>query len=158
MNGTKGRPLKLTPARQKTLCEALVIGMTLKGACGRAGISDQTFLNWRNAGQAAAAKRENGDELSKDEQTYLRFWEATEAAEAEAEAMMTSAIYEAMQTDPNYARWWLERRRPGEYGPRNAVQVGGPDVGGVEIVVRFVAAGQQVLAAAGNDEQHKADR
>ena len=42
----RGRPCKLTPERQKRLCEAIAAGNYYKAACAFAGLDYCTFRRW----------------------------------------------------------------------------------------------------------------
>jgi transposase len=98
-----GRPSKRTPEREKRLLDAIRAGSTRKAACAYAGISDETLANW--------CRRS------------LDFLDALARAEAEYEVKCNAIISQAAQTDARHAEWWLERRRPEEYGRKDRIDL-----------------------------------
>jgi hypothetical protein len=99
-----GRPSKRTPEREARLLEALRAGNTRKAACHYAGIEIHTFLNWVNR--------------------FSHFSQAVEKAEGDAEVRMVAQIAQAAQTGTwQAAAWWLERRRPDDYGRREKIEI-----------------------------------
>ena len=109
-----GAPTKLTPARQKAICQAIELGATFEHAAAAAGIHYDTFASWRKNNSA--------------------FSEALKSAEANGvvkrlERIARAAVSGAWQADA----WLLERRYPQEYG-KQIVQ----HEGGQTLTVRFV--------------------
>lgn len=99
-----GRPSKRTPEREARLLEALRAGNTRKDASLYAGIEQHTFQNWMLR--------------------YSHFSQAVEKAEADAVVRNVAQIAKAAQTGTwQAAAWWLERRRPDDYGRRDRVEV-----------------------------------
>src|SRR5262249_28454299 len=99
-----GRPSKFTPEREGRLLDALRAGNTRSAACQYAGISDETFARW----------------LAR----YVDFVEAVKSAAPPAEVPMVARIAHAAQDGTwQAAAWWLERRRPDDYGRRDRVDV-----------------------------------
>lgn len=117
------RPTKFTEETIERLCEALVVGASLEGAARYAGISYNTLNNWRQgrgfpAGTKAEEKQEFLDRLTR--------------AESAVELDYLVGIQKAAKDDWRAAAWWLERRRPKEYGKR-AIEVTGANGGPIEI-------------------------
>ena len=89
------RPSKLTPTLQKDIIARLSAGSTIKATCDSVGITDQTYRNWINRGEAESKRRENpnvkeGTQVWQDEDPYfVFFWEATRA---QADGMIQAAI------------------------------------------------------------------
>lgn len=106
------RPTKYTEETAKKICDAIRIGATFKLACDYAGITEDTFANWR--------KR------------YSDFSEQVKQAEGQG-AIGWLAKIEKAANDGTWqaAAWKLERRYPNEYGRQVITQehtgpAGGP--------------------------------
>jgi len=82
--------------------EAIRGGSTRKAAALHAGIDEHTLYNWLKA--------------------YSSFSSALTRAEADVEVRCTALILNAATTDPRHAEWWLERRRPDDYGRRERLE------------------------------------
>lgn len=79
---------KLTPARQKTLCDYLARGNWISAAAAMAGISTASFYVWMKRGRRELDRLEH-DPMArprKAEAMYVRFWLAVDEAMARAEA------------------------------------------------------------------------
>lgn len=100
-----GKTWKWTPKRQAALLEALAQGQTRRGACAIAGVSYQTFYN----------------ALSDDSV----FFDAVEAAEAEAEATAISVAVDWPPSDKADARYWLKHRRRADWGDHAHIETSG---------------------------------
>lgn len=95
------RTSKRTPERVKKICDLLRNGNTRKTAFTLAGISHETFARW----------------LSNRE-----FRELVENAEEEAVARNVAMVVSAGKKNWQAAAWWLERRRPDEFGSVQKIQ------------------------------------
>lgn len=98
------RPTKLTPQVQKRICDLLAAGNTRRAAAECAGITDRTLYAWLQRGEVAKSG------------PFLQFLRAVEKAEAEAEAVSVLTIRQAARESWQAAAWWLERRRPHDWG------------------------------------------
>lgn len=99
-----GRPSKRTPEREARLLEALRAGNTRKDASLYAGLEQHTFQRWVLAD--------------------AHFAQAVEKAEADAVVRNVAQIAKAAQEGTwQAAAWWLERRRPEDYGRRDRVEI-----------------------------------
>ena len=98
------RPSKYCPERAGAILEALRAGNTRTAAAAGAELSYETLRRW----------------LAGNEE----FRAALEKAEAEAETRFVRQIERAV-TDGTWqaAAWWLERRRPGDWGRRERIDV-----------------------------------
>jgi hypothetical protein len=96
-NARARRPNKATPIRRGALLEALRQGASREVAAAVAGIDRTTLWRWTRYDPT--------------------FAEEVERADAEAEMAMVKVIHDA--NDWRASAWWLERRRPHEWG-RNA--------------------------------------
>jgi transposase len=118
-----GRPTKCTPEVRARVCEALSAGNTRSAAAEYAGIGETTFYRW----------------MSEDDPEHREFREAVKKAEAIAEVRNVAIISKAAQDTWQAAAWWLERRKPADWGRRDRVsvdaQVTGKD-GGPLVVTR----------------------
>lgn len=94
---------KRTPQRAVAVAQALMVGATKRAAAAHAGIDDNTLHRWIHDDPAFRA--------------------LVEAAEGAAEMTYVTAVYRAATTDPKTAMWWLERRRPKEYGRRDRMDI-----------------------------------
>lgn len=98
-----GRPTKRTPEREKRLLDALRAGNTRKAACHFAGIDPSTLENWLR---------------------ISAFSDAVKKAEADAEVRMVGQVAQAARDGTwQAAAWWLERRRPDDYGRVDRVEL-----------------------------------
>lgn len=91
-----GRPCELTLDRQERVIQALRLGNTRKASATAGSVTFPTFL--------AQIKRDP------------EFAAAVQAAEDEAERSALQTIRDAMPDTWQAAAWWLERRRPQQYG------------------------------------------
>lgn len=120
------RPTKFTPETIKRLTDAIRMGATYDLACKYAGISYQTFNEWREGrmypqGTTADQKREFVDAIQKAEGDAAVGW-------------LTKIEKAANEGHWQAAAWKMERRYPSDYG-RTVQQVEGPDGGPVTISV-----------------------
>ncbi len=92
-----GRPTKYTPETAKKITDAIRVGATFRLACAYAGITEETFSQWRKK--------------------YSEFSDAIKEAEG-AGAVGWLAKIEKAANDGLWAAaaWKLERRYPREYG------------------------------------------
>lgn len=91
--------------REKIL-SALRAGNYRVAACKFAGISDETFRRWMNAGKAG-------------EPDYVDFVEQVKQAEAQAEASLVATIRKAAGDHWQAAAWLLERKYVTRWGRRD---------------------------------------
>lgn len=97
---TMARPTKLQDERRERILTAIREGNTRRAAAALGGIGERTLYDW----------------IAKDEQ----FSQDVIKAEGEAEAEMVSRVHRAaLDGSWQAAAWWLERRRPGEFGRKD---------------------------------------
>ena len=106
------RPTKLTAAVQKQICDALRNGNTREASVSSGSISYPTFLAWLKRG-------EEGEPL------YVEFLQAVKKAEAECEVHYIGVIKKAASKQWQAAAWWLERRKPDNYGRQQKIEHSG---------------------------------
>ena len=92
-----GAPTKRTPDNARKIIDAIKLGATYELAAAYAGMSYETFNEWRKAD--------------------VEFFDAIKQAEGQAAVLLLSKIEQAA-TDGNWqaAAWKLERRYPKMYG------------------------------------------
>ena len=99
------RPTKLTPEVQELICKAIRIGATYQAAAEAAGISYDTFNEWRKGKSSK----------------FLRFSEAVDRANADAQLELLQKIQNFTDKDWRAGTWILEHRFKQDYG--NSVDV-----------------------------------
>ncbi len=100
-----GRPTKFTPAVQQRILDAIALGLTYEQAATSAGITRETFRQWRDAKLAFSAELEKA--------------EVAGMAARLSRIQMAAVRDGAWQADA----WWLERRFPDQWGRRERVDV-----------------------------------
>jgi hypothetical protein len=90
------RPTKMTPGIQELILRALRAGNTETNAAAYAGVAYDTYRVCKRRDQEFSA--------------------AIEKAQADAEAEAVAHVRNVMPTTWQAAAWWLERRRPQDYG------------------------------------------
>lgn len=91
------RPSKYNPATAKKITDAIKVGATYRLACDYAGITEETFSQWRKK--------------------YPEFSELVKEAEGSAAIKWLALIDKAAQDGTwQAAAWKLERRYPESYG------------------------------------------
>ena len=103
-----GRRSKYTPETVDKLTQAIRLGATYKLACDYAGISEDTFANWRRL--------------------HSDFSDAIKQAEGAAAVKWLAKIEQAGEDAWPAFAWKLERRYPDMYG-RNRVELTGANGG-----------------------------
>lgn len=121
----RGRPIKLTPALQETLCGAIREGNYIETACAFAGVSRQTVRNWMKRG----ARQSKG--------IYRDFLDALKKSHAIAEAENVRVIRAAAKEQWYAAAWMLERRYPKRWGKNDKVrnEVTGANGGSISVAI-----------------------
>jgi transposase len=115
----KGRPSKLTPERQRLVCENIIEGFSPAKAAILAGVSEKTFYNWMR----------KGDEEGKGK--FADFYRAVKQAEAIVENFYLKQIMKAALGDPQRdikpvwraSAWFLEHRYPSRWGKHRKINI-----------------------------------
>ena len=120
-----GRPSKLTADVQEKLLAVIKLGAYRAAACDFAGITPETLRNWLRRGEA--------------EGEGPCFELATQLKQAEASACIKAlgTIRTAMEANWQAAAWFLERKRPKEWGRRERHELTGKDGGPIRTQVRL---------------------
>jgi transposase len=119
----RGRPDKLTAARQERVVAAVRAGAHREQAAQAAGVSRSTLQAWLQRGEAADAPTR-----------FQKFAQALREAEAEFELEGLAVISRAAEGgDWRAMAWKLERRHPERWGRQTRHEVTGPDGGPVEV-------------------------
>jgi hypothetical protein len=119
-----GRRTKLTPDTQENVVKALRAGNSRRDSALYAGLAEATFYNWMDRGRAG-------------EPLYVEFLEAVEKAEAHSVVRNVAIIQRAADETWQAAAWWLERKRPDEWGRRQRYDIGTSEAQPMEVVVRI---------------------
>jgi hypothetical protein len=128
--GKAGRPSKLTPARQQKFCHLLAQGISRQAAAAMVGLTPETIRAWMARGK---------DPEHHNHEVYAAFFRAVLKAEAEAEAAMVAHITAAAPETWQAAAWWLERKKPAEWGrvTRTHLSADTGPTGPLDLVVRI---------------------
>lgn len=129
-----GRPFKLTPEVIDKIASYVRTGSYIETAAIAAGVSKAVFYMWLKAANDVAdrVKRSLAEgvtlALSPKEQILLRFLDAVEKAQAEAELADVVTIRQASAANWQAAAWRLERKFPDKWGRRDTVktEISGP--------------------------------
>ena len=142
-----GRPTKLTPEVQTSICRDLAAGLTRDCAATRAGITYSTLRLWVSRGRRGGAKNT----------AFLDFYTALKKAEQDAIARNVAIVQTAAKggmvvervtstdakgrttttekfTRPEWTAgaWWLERKFPDRWGKRERREVTGKKGGPIQ--------------------------
>ena len=118
------RRTKLTPEVQQGIIRTLRLGNSRKDSALYAGISEQTFYSWMKRGREG-------------ESPFVEFLEEVEKAESAACIKNVAVIQKAAQVTWQAAAWWLERKRPDEWGRKQRVDIGAEKGQAMEVVVKI---------------------
>jgi hypothetical protein len=115
----RGRPTKFDAALAKKVIDALQFGCYVETAAAYAGISKNTFYRWMRAGERAS-------------RGALHEWKReVDKALVNSELVALGRVRKAMEHNWQAAAWYLERRKPHEWG-RRRVEVTGADGKAIE--------------------------
>jgi len=103
MPPTMARRSKLSAGLQQALCAVLSGGATRRAACAHVGIDHSQFYRWL--------------------QRSATFRDAIQKAESDAELRFTTIVAQAATETWQAAAWWLERRRPDDFGRRDRLEL-----------------------------------
>jgi len=131
-----GAPTKLTPEVQEVLVRAVISGMSFTTAAAAAGISSKAEIQWRDRGERALDRAEQGEPIPEEDAPFVHYVQAIQRARADAVQARLTAI-NAASADGHWqaAAWWLERMVPKDYGRKATVAVTGDDGGAVKVEV-----------------------
>jgi len=117
------RRTKLTPETKEDIVKALRAGNSRRDSALYAGVSETTFYSWMARGR-------EGEPL------YSEFLEAVEKAEAQSVVRNVAIIQRAAEETWQAAAWWLERKRPDDWGRRQRMDIGA-DKEELEVIVKI---------------------
>ena len=117
------RRTKLTPETKEDIVKALRAGNSRRDSALYAGVSETTFYSWMARGR-------EGEPL------YAEFLEAVEKAEAQSVVRNVAIIQRAAEETWQAAAWWLERKRPDDWGRRQRMDIGA-DKEELEVIVKI---------------------
>jgi len=109
-----GRDTKLDDLVEKRICDALSRGHSWAAAARSAGIEERTLHRWR-----AEGREDDADPRMR------QFCQRVEAADYQAESRAIEVLTSKFDSPDDRvalaaAQWWLERRRPAEWGKPKA--------------------------------------
>jgi transposase-like protein len=99
---------KFTEENRAAILRYLEAGNTVETACRMVGIHRSQLYRWLQRGEEARPGT-----------TFRRFYDDVQAAEARAEVRAMTILQQGMRDDPKWAAWYLERRRPEQWGKRS---------------------------------------
>jgi AcrR family transcriptional regulator len=117
----EGRPLILTPAKQKRIVEGFANAMTMDCIAARAGISLRTLYRWLEEGERASQAFEvEGDDYEETDDNRKRreFWHACKEANAALQWELIQHVRAAGKREWTSAMTFLERRWSADFGRR----------------------------------------
>lgn len=120
-----GRPTKLTNEVQEKILQAIRGGNYREVAARWAGIDPVTLTRWMRRGEQGRRG------------PYVQFCQAVLEAEQQAELRAVALIMKGAASDPNHAKWWLERKFHERWGRRERTEHTGADGGPVAVKVTF---------------------
>jgi transposase-like protein len=108
------RPTKLDDLIEKRICDALSRGHSWAAAARAGGIDERTLHRWRAEGREDDA-----------EPRIRQFCQRVEAADYVAESRAIEVLTSKFDSPDERvaltaAQWWLERRRPADWGSKKA--------------------------------------
>ena len=118
------RRTKLTPDTKEDVIKALRAGNSRRDSALYAGISETTFYSWMARGREG-------------EPIYAEFLEAVEKAEAQSVVRNVAIIQRAAEETWQAAAWWLERKRPDDWGRRQRMDIGTSQEQPMEVIVKI---------------------
>lgn len=110
------RPTKLNAEIQKRITDTIRAGNYIETAAVFAGISKPALYDWLKRGARERARRAKGEPANRAEGKFLRFSNAVEEAQAEAEIRDVFSITNAAKDNWQAAAWRLERKFPDRWG------------------------------------------
>ena len=100
-----GRPTKMTPETVKKLEEAYAIGCTDTEACIFADITRQTLTTYQNANP--------------------KFLDRKKLLKETPVLKARNTVINALEEDVGTSKWYLERKRKDEFGPKQEIDLTG---------------------------------
>lgn len=152
-DGLDRTKMRVPPQKREKLLKLISAGNYQQTACRVAGISNWTFHDWRNKGEAAREDKQNGVTLTEAQEEYLEFLEALEEARAASEATLVARWYtEAADGDWRAAERFLAKAFPERWSdPATRLEITGANGG----PVAQLSAHMHVLQEADGDRQRK---
>lgn len=128
----RGRPPLLDARRQQIITDAIRMGNYEEVAARKAGISEASYYKWKARGRVEVERLAECEEATgepcdplPDEQRYLEFLQAVEAALTDSEATLVQNWRAKAIDDWRAAKELLARRHSDRWGPRSTVELDG---------------------------------
>lgn len=118
-----GRPLLLNPELTDRIVQVVAAGNYLKTAAQFCGVSQATLQAWLARGRAAAARADNGEDITPGEQPFLTLLERVTQAETQAEVAAVTHWRRSFSDDWRAARDYLARKRPEQWAAKTTVSI-----------------------------------
>jgi len=108
------RPGKLDSKIIIRICNGILTGATYKAACTAAGISYDTFNEWRKGAELARKK----ERRTENDDLLIQFSDAVEKANAKLEINLMKGIKQKGEKDWKALAWILQNRFPESYAEK----------------------------------------
>lgn len=111
------RPTKCTPAVIKKFCDARGIGSPLKLCAKYAGITYETFDDWRTIAKEEEKRIAEGGEPDESKRGFLHFLHALSDIEAQTAITWQQVVFSASEIQPDWAYKMLQHWYQDDYKP-----------------------------------------
>lgn len=115
------RPTKIDSSLIKKIVENILTGATYQACAKAAGISYDTFNEYRKGAKEAAKKL--AKDRTENERLMIEFSEAVDRANAELEISLMKSIKTKGKRDWKATAWILQNRFPDSYSERKEINV-----------------------------------
>jgi hypothetical protein len=115
------RPVKLNGTLIKKVCENILTGATYQASAVAAGISYDTFNEYRKGAKAALEKK--AEKRSELDNLLIEFSEAVERANAELQISLLKGIKTKGKRDWKALAWIAQNRFPSDFSERKTLDV-----------------------------------
>jgi hypothetical protein len=131
-----GRRTLLNDTRTEAIATMLRAGAYIDDACRAVGISDRTFYNWMQRGQAQDEREAANLPTEPGEEPFLQFFHLIKQADSEGIISHVLNIDNAAKNGTWQASAWiLERKQPKKWGRYDRTEITGADGGPIQINV-----------------------
>lgn len=135
-----GRPTKLTPELQASVCGIIEAGNYRCVAAEAVGLGERTLADWMKRGE------------DEPDSIYGDFRREVLEAEASAERRMVEIVVKAAAEDPKHAQWYLERKFPERWARKDKYEHTGGEGKPIQVSVVPVFSEADPLNGVGEDK------